>query len=451
MAKIIDHYIVIVDELKRLTELGNPLFDPSEEKRFLPRTISVDPYRQLPINAKIDNAISSIARSVRSNKHTIRDRYSNKDWIAIFRRSMGKPLSEIDFEDDVEENAHRLKKAVNLMVDDHEKKQFESVEVVFPTTWLSGETDGFELGPARLDTRLVWLDRQFGAKQISKTTRKRLEKHWRGGKVAARKPSWDTHSEESIKNVVGDFHYVISVEITGFSNEFTQDRAARIARLLLISASIIWAKPSSTLKGLHLAYDDLPKQSSLLWKIGNKKFSESYSSVSLPSGPSIGKEKWTDISAGYEPVFRQAQQVAEYLAGSLADTSRVEVLRKIDVALRWFYEGCRAPENLLATTHFASALDTLADGSGDTGILTMIEKRVGWSPTSAIHVDGYDLRAIVRDIYGEARSRFLHGSTEKHLSDWSSLRAMAEFICRHAIISCMVDADKNPNLNDFRS
>jgi hypothetical protein len=100
-------------------------------------------------------------------------------------------------------------------------------------------------------------------------------------------------------------------------------------------------------------------------------------------------------------------------------------------------------------THFASALDTLAGGGGDNGILSVLHERTNLKADAPIHADGMTTTKIVRAIYGTARSQFLHGNTKEHLRDWAWLRPFAELLARRALMGCLFDADKNPNLVDF--
>ena len=103
----------------------------------------------------------------------------------------------------------------------------------------------------------------------------------------------------------------------------------------------------------------------------------------------------------------------------------------------------------MSVTHFAAALDTLAAGGKLSGILDLLEKQMKWPRTATIHVDGMTVGTVVKQIYADARSRFLHGSTTTSFQDWAALRSLAEFITRSVLVACIFAADDDPGLVDF--
>lgn len=149
-------------------------------------------------------------------------------------------------------------------------------------------------------------------------------------------------------------------------------------------------------------------------------------------------------------MFEQAEEIAHYIATERIDEGREKIVRRMEVALRWFTEGCRADENLMAVTYFAAALDTLSGGRGNTHpILTMLKSRIGLDESALLSVDGMTTRQTVERIYSTARSQFLHGSTDAHLADWTELRAYAEKLSRDAMVACLAAARSDAQLVDF--
>ncbi len=448
MKPVISHYEEIVREVKRLEKKGPP-FDEQDGVPSLPRSIGLSDGRQVFVSAKIDKAIAGIARSTRSNAPEIRFAYSQADWTAAVRKTFGDPLATLELSDTNETAARWLKGQINASIAQLKLMKPPSVELAFGTTWINVPQSPLEIGTAKIEARETWATRLQARGQISNTTLKRLRKFWAGKKPKARKPGWDQHSERSIVDTVGDAPFVISVVVEGFSSSFTEDRGVRIARLVQTAVSLMWETPSSVLRGLHLRYDDLPERRTLLWLHDKGSVSASYKRQSLPSGPRIELKDFERQLKGKRPMFRQIGAVATYIATGVSDPKRTEAIQKLEIALRWFYEGCRADESLLAVTHFASAMDTLAGGSGDDGILSVLRVRTNLKADAPIHADGLTTAQIVREIYGTARSQFLHGSTKAHLEDWAWLRPFAELLARRALIACLFDADKAPTLVDF--
>ncbi|MFN3224722.1 MAG: hypothetical protein ACE360_00535 [Hyphomicrobiales bacterium] len=439
-----------MSEIIRLAELGNPLLDPDDAEK-LPRTIAIGNGAQLPINGRIDRAILAISTLTREQSPAITDRYNLKDWYSIVRQEFGLPIIKLDLGRSVTENAVMLRKAINEAIAEITVADPPMLEMFFPNTWPAGASDRFEFGPATVLCRELWLEEQFTNNRVSKTTKRRLEKLWRNESCRPRKPSLDAHSEQSIFGAVGEYQHLICIKLQGFSRGFAEARAARIARLLLTTISLTWETPSRALKGLHIAYDDLPQSSRLLWLAGENHFSSSSSRLAHPFGPNVVGTDWADVSSRFREAFEQASLVAEFIASVAPGSERAEVLKKLDVALRWFEEGCRARDHLMATTHFAASLDTLAGGGRKNGILALLKARLGWDREMTIHADGHKLSTVVGRIYEDGRSRFTHGNTEMHYGDWLSSRAFAEFISRQALLSCLFEANQNPELIDFRT
>lgn len=450
MAKIIDQYKIIALELARLSRLDDPWNDP-EAKISFPRTIGIGDGLQISVSEKIDSAIATIARRKRLDDLQIRSNYTENDWAKAIRSAFGEPLASLDLSASVDENAKILKDAINLHITNLSARQFQAVTYIFAGSWLRVDANEFAVGPVKIETRNAWLERQFAEGAIPKATHRRILKKWGGDKVVKAKPSGRSIEEDDILNTIKNWPHVISVTMSGVSNELMQDRAARAARLSLTATALMWNRPTKAFQGLNLASDDLPAQSIILRTSPRRRMSASYHNKSFRFGYAVKPEQWTEISTQFAPLLRQVSEVATYIAEGISASGRIEMLQQLDVALRWFYEACRANEDLIAVTHFASCLDTLAGGKGDDGILRVFETICGMKREAPIHTDGYTLTTIVRKIYGDARSQFLHGSTTGHLDDWSDLRMSAETLTRWALVACLFKAEEDPTLVKFIS
>jgi hypothetical protein len=449
MAKIIDQYKIIASELARMGRLDDPWNDP-EAKISFPRTIGIGDGLQISVSEKIDNAIATIARRKRLEDLQIRSKYTENDWAKAIRSAFGEPLAALDLTASVDENAKTLKDAVNLHIANLSARQFQAVTYIFAGSWLRVEANEFSIGPVKIETRNAWLERQFAAGGLPETTYRRILKKWNGDRISKTKPSGRSIEEGDILNTIKNWPHVISVTMSGVSNELMKDRAARAARLSLTATALMWKSPTKALQGLNLASDDLPAQSIILRSVPGRRMSASYHNKSFRFGYAVEPEQWAEISKQFAPLLRQVSEVATYIAEGISASGRNEMLQQLDVALRWFYEACRASEDLIAVTHFASCLDTLAGGKGDEAILRLFETICGMKREAPIHTDGYTLTTMVRKMYGDARSQFLHGSTTGHLDDWSDLRMSAETLTRWALVACLFKAEKNPTLVKFK-
>lgn len=448
MGKIIEHYKIIVSELVRLHKLDDPWIDP-EAKVIFPRTIGIGDGLQISVSEKIDNAIRAISRRKRSDDVQVKAKYTENDWTKAIRSAFGEPLASLDLAAPVAENATILKDALNLSIKQLSAREFQAVTYIFAGSWLRVGDDEFLIGPAKIETRKAWLDRLVKTEKISKTTHRRIVQRWNGQSLKKLKPSMRSIEEGDILNTIENWPHVISVTMADMSNELMQDRAARVARLSLTATALMWDRPSRALQGLNLASDDLPTKSIILRSRPRQPMSASYHRKLFPFGNKLEPDQWADLSKQFAPLLRQVSEVAHFISEGKSIAGRDEMLPKFDVALRWFYEACRASENLIAVTHFASCLDTLAGGKGDEGILRLFETTCGLKREARIHTDGHQLTTIIRKIYCDARSQFLHGSTTGHLDDWSDLRMSAETLTRRALVSCLFKADENPTLAEF--
>lgn len=448
MSKIIEHYKIIVSELVRLNKLEDPWNDP-EAKFTFPRTIGIGDGLQISVSEKIDNAISAISRRKRLDDVQVKARYTENDWTKAVRSAFGEPLASLDLTASVDENATILKDALNLSIKQLSARQFKAVTYIFAGSWLRVDDEEFVIGPAKIETRNVWLDRQLQTQKMSKTTYRRILKKWNGQSLRKIKPSMRSIEEGDILNTIEQWPHVISVTMADMSNELMQDRAARVARLSLTATALMWNMPSRALQGLNLASDDLPAKSVILRSRPRQPMTASYHRKSFPFGHKLETDQWANLLKQFAPLLRQVSEVAHFISQGKSIAGRDEMLAKLDVALRWFNEACRATENLIAVTHFASCLDTLAGGNGDKDILRLFETICGIESNAHIHTDGHQLATLVRKIYGDARSQFLHGSTTGHLDDWSDLRMSAESLTRRALVMCLFKADEHPTLTEF--
>jgi len=136
MKPVLEHYLEIFRELKRLEKLGFPFVEPGAEP-MLPRTIYVGAGQQIAISEKIDRAIAAISRVTRENKTHIKATHTQKDWQAVVRRAFGPVLANFDLGQPENEAASWLKAEVGAAITEIENAGSVPVEIAFGTSWLN--------------------------------------------------------------------------------------------------------------------------------------------------------------------------------------------------------------------------------------------------------------------------------------------------------------------------
>ncbi len=117
--------------------------------------------------------------------------------------------------------------------------------------------------------------------------------------------------------------------------------------------------------------------------------------------------------------------------------NRPKLMNTLFQSLLWFHEGCREQVDHIAIVKFAASLDALARGKRKSGIMKLIKARLGFDRRDRFRPNGQTMQEGVEEIYGEGRSRTIHGTNENIARDWSSTRRFAESLSRHCLISCL--------------
>ena len=418
MNKILNEYITVVTELKKMQQKIACNTNGKEALQW-PQIISAGEGRTLEINTEIANAISRIARNYWKNEPELKRRVRLKGWSSTIRRLFGIPLSKLDLDVSDEDLALTLQQQITEAMQAAALPQswILDLEHVFATTWLSIENfQSCELGPIMFETRAIWLDRMLLLKQIDKISHRRITKLWAGKKLKERKPSWETIAETAAIDIIGALPFVISIKTNNCSGDVAYQRAHRAAHIFLMSSALLWETPSKALSGMNLKTDLGPTRKISLSLHGYQKMSASYSRPTLPFGPHIKLDEWQALLDDRPDFFAAFTEITNFVVDPNYTSIRLPILLKAEIALRWFYEGCRADDELMATTHFASCLDTLGGGDGLRGIKKMIGRQLGWTSDTAVHTDGSSLGTFLNWIYGKGRSQFLHGSPRSTLA-----------------------------------
>ena len=447
MAKLVETVAAILRELRAIQ--GRPareILDSSE--RWFPTLLPTGDGGSFLISDEADRLLAAAARMLSERDSSIATRYSNAEWGTQVRKAFGPALAAVDLEAPFEESAEAVLGQVKRRLAG-ELDRLDRSEHGFGCTLFSNETlPPFSIGPASFEPREAWLSRKVGEGDISSVTARRLVKHWSGRKPRPRKPGEEQRRENAILKAIADGPYVCSVQAVGLAPGAARDKALRAARLAMTSIALIWALPSSALSGFNLRADPEPWRQGLLSFGSGGALTSASRLVGLPHGPDIAADEWETLLEDYRPVFAPCGEILEFVLSARGTVERRDLISALAHSLLWFNEGCRETLPLKAVVNFAASMECLAPGNGGGAdrILALFEARAGYPPGARFRTDGATLRSKIKRIYGDGRSRTMHGTNDQFGHDWSTTRTEAELLARRLIVSCLGHAGEHPEL-----
>ncbi|MGB3390479.1 MAG: hypothetical protein WBA88_21155, partial [Pseudaminobacter sp.] len=163
----------------------------------------------------------------------------------------------------------------------------------------------------------------------------------------------------------------------------------------------------------------------------------SYRKTNLTIDGAFRESDWLKLFEMEKSYFSFFAEVINFILKSGADSDRQKTLCRLFHATLWFHEGCREASPLIATVKYAACMDALGNGRGCGAILTVFERILGWKRFSVVFQDGMTLEAVISRIYGQGRSRTIHGNNDQAHMDWSTIAARAEQLARCLLIGCV--------------
>jgi hypothetical protein len=372
------------------------------------------------------------------------------EWRAMVRKAFGPVLAVIDLDDDSGTNADTLLNEIKAELSKH-LAGYGVREFAFGGTLFGNVAiPPFAIGPVQFEARVKWLARKHSEGGISTTTRRRLERVWRGKPLRKRKPSADSIHENDVIDAVSTCPFVCSVTTEGLGAEAARERALTAARLAIAAIALLWVSPSSALDGMNLLFDRrIHRQKALTFIPGQIVLAGSRISQ-MPHGPWLETGQWEAVFEQQKDHFRVAAEILNYVVDPTGKAVRPKMMNALAQALLWFHEGCRESVTLMAIVKYSAALDALACGGKSGGIRRLINARFGIQDDKPIWVDGPTLKQAVDEIYSDGRSRTIHGTNEKLSHDWSGTRGLAEQFARRCLLLCIDWAARNPASDDPR-
>lgn len=441
--RIID---ALVEEQRNPTPFAKKMVDRAP--LALPPQLSVGNGRFLPATAKALEYVADYAAILKANDPLLALSYSDDEISDIAGQAFGVAFSSVDLDhsnDEIHTTAlSALADALSTELAPNEREE----EVVFGCWALTGPgTDDMQIGPVRIEARSNWLTREEGIGRVSPVTARRIRRAWSGDQCRRRTPSFDEAKERAVLDTIDECQTVCSVATKGLSQKVAEQKAPLVSRLAFTALALSWKTPSTALDRMGLRIDGP------IHKVHTVSFAPTHMSRLSTSLSHIGGQFVTDEWLTLWPSL-------DWLVGPIGDALSAYVKprqsparRKIDSALFmslwWFHEACRERAPLLAIVKFAASLDALAGGGESRGIRELIDARLSITPGTPLTNDGRMTAEVVKEIYGDARSRAIHGSTDRHGHDWQKVRHVAETLARLCLNRSCGWIWDNPNSDDL--
>ena len=287
----------ILDDIKSLME------DPIGPRDFASEARPIPPSTPLEggfifISPTMDGHLTLLAEALlKSDFMQYKHSFTKFEWNKVIRRALSPVISNYDTE------APPLANAVLTGVQDRIRNEIARIPIC---TYAFGchlfrDSDSMRpitIGPVQFETKDSWLAGLRSNGVISKTSRSRLKRMWKGEGLRKRRPSNDSFRESDIQNSVGECAFVCSVEVVSKGSEMGLYKAASGARLALTAIALAWESPSYALRSMNLIYNRHPHDRNYFVSTQSGLAGGGSSASYLPGGlPGITAEEWYKIES----------------------------------------------------------------------------------------------------------------------------------------------------------
>ncbi len=450
-----------------------------EKHKGFPPVLWLGDGSYIHVNSKTLELVSVYRRLVYGKSHRFKNHFSVQDFSSTVHRAFANVLSDRDFESAPQNHIEDVVNGVDAYIE-NETKQFKkngSLEYCFGCSLVDEKSfQPFSIGPVRFETRKQWLDRKAdaalgmevgedgrwmaiprdsGKTQVSLTTKRRVEKAWRGQNIRKRKSSQEYKNEKDIVRTLNGWNYVGTVHLPRFATDFAQGKAKYAIDVALAGVSLVWREPARAAQGLHHSFGS--QRSEKRWMvISNNTLSGGGSSRSdWPSASRISEQPFHEDLSDFENELQSIGKAIEWYIDPSAEYANPKVLSVIAQALFWFNEACREENDLKAITGFAASIDVLAAGVYSNQRLLFLQRHLELTADSALFKDGMTLSDFDDHVF-DKRNRMVHGPVKSKTHvwgaqftyDWSETRKRAEVFVRLCLLSCLTWVHQNPDVDD---
>lgn len=437
----ISHIRSIIKRYQYRQSLENPFSDDLGGMNW-PAIFITPTGGEVLFDTEIINSIHSLAGCLIEDKLTA----SNSEWIRWITEGTACAIDKHKDNLDCPETADQILAEIQSHISKY-KSGMTEYEFSFACELFQGFTPNpFHIGPVCFEARHDWLDRKVTEGAISKITQRRIQCAWKGGKLRKRVPSTSSDSEQTTLQLTSEAPFICSITTNGMAHGFARLRARTIARLALASIALLWQSASKALCNMHLTEDRVYRFINELSFCNGTISSWGGRKSNIPNGQILEEDEWNGLWSRYSNHFRVTGELLETLADTTKEPQRPKTIHALTHALLWFHQGCREDEQAIAVVNFAAALDCLAIGKGQNGILKLVKTQLGISHDNPIWVrESQTADDAIKEIYDHARNAILHGRKcrsngkidSNPFQDWEVTRTRSEHLTRICILLCI--------------
>ena len=423
---------------------------PWKAEKGLPNIIASESGKSLFISSQTAKDINAFAHIFHNSSPALKIAYGSKDVSDLVRRAFGSVLAQTDTDTPAEAACANILKGVQQYLHELISQPKPPMTYVFGC-WLIRDEVVTEIrfGPVCYERRHLWLNRMRADGHVSELISRRVRRHWEGKKLRPLKNHEDRWREKGLIEAIGKCPMVCTVEAKGMSADVGYDKAVLAAKLGMTAVSLLWERPSRALEGFGLLIDgsSLLQHYVVFGETGAMTYAQNRGH---PVGSTwIIPEEWPDIWNDNAWLIAPVTEFLTSLLDPCSPASRPKVARTLLFAMWWLYEACRAEAPLMAAAKFGACLDTLAGGQSEDRIMRLLEGRLGSRADDPVTPDGRTTRAVIKAIYGAARSQTLHGSNERYDHDWRGTRDLAEHLIRMVFVEVLDWLADHPDAPDL--
>jgi len=420
----------ILEEIENLPSGPFWIRDMREHKYIFPISLDAGNGQVIRITYEIDQMINKFSKILMDELFQSRkSEFTDIEWTRIIKRVFGNVIADYDKETNVKNHAEKILESIEGKVDKW-IEDIQEFEHVFGCHICNvTDLEPLSIGPVCFEPRLVWLERMENKGHVSKISRPRIERSWKGEKIRKRKSSKDEMHEWEILNTIGNSDFVCSVVVGPMGSEAGLQRALIAARLAMTAIALVFSKPSSALNVMNLTYDRQQHDQHYMAFSPTRGTREMSSWSFLPGGITwVSAEKWVELRSKSHDLFDCIGQAIWYATHGPSKVEKPRTMEVIFQTLLWFHEGCRESMDSMAIVKFVSSMEAISGGAGVKGILNL-------SRANLRIKDDIQFDKDVKTIYGMGRSRTVHGTNDRLMNDWSHFRNYSEILAQALLIS----------------
>lgn len=438
----------LVRELDRIHK-GDYLVDKALIMQSgMPDFVTTDSGVQRHFTESARLALTHVSRALYSNNSSVSSILEFDSFEKIVRQSVADLHAAGEFADFCSGGNVEAKARLANEVKSRVSKLSNQFTHYFPAWTLGMEREHpFQLGPVTFFTREQWIDsvdfpdqakeRYLGEKDANYQWRQIL-------KEALRRPKDDVPLAGlagAIYGAVNGCPSVLGVTIAGYEKDLSRKLAELVCKTALDAVSLAFG--GSEFFHQQALCDER------LQPVGVDRLIESNGFLWLP-GLSLGKRiphlsyaKVTEALVGMTDMLAAFSSILDALVNPVSHT-HPKLAQRWATALDWFGEGNREKSDAIALAKVGTSLDVLACGGRFGGICDMVVHLIGVDADKEV-ISGRQpktLRALVKNIYDDGRSKILHGTHYERLKSFEGERYNAAFLTRIVLIEAAIRLNK---------